>query len=222
MTIPLVLASASPRRAALLAMLGLDFAVHPAGVEERRAAGEAPAGYVERLAREKALAVAALHPEALVIGGDTVVLLEGRVLEKPRDRDDARAMLASLSGRAHHVHTGLALVRRGRTVSRAASARVVFRPVGREFIRRYVDSGEPLDKAGAYGIQGPGSVLVRRVEGDCYAVMGLSVAAFAELLPALGCLFRPGAGVMRANSAEADEDGARSTTHEMRAGQNRR
>ncbi len=204
----LVLASASPRRAELLSMLGLDFTVCPAGIEERRAAGEAPPDYVERLAREKALAVSSRHPDALTIGGDTVVVLEDRVLEKPRGVDDARAMLASLAGRAHDVHSGLALVRRAKAVSRVASARVFFRPVGRAFIRRYADTGEPLDKAGAYGIQGLGSALVRRIEGDYYAVMGLSVAAFVELLPALGCVFRPGRGVMRETGGKSGDPGS--------------
>ncbi len=195
---PLILASASPRRAELLTMLGIEFAVQPAAIEERRAGNEFPPAYVERLAREKAQAISTLHPDALTIGGDTVVVLGDRVLEKPRDRADARAMLTLLAGRSHSVHSGLALVRRGQASARVTSAQVTLRPVGSDVIRRYVETGEPLDKAGAYGIQGLGSTLVRRIAGDYYAVMGLSVAAFVELLPALGFAWHPGCGVVRA------------------------
>lgn len=214
--IPLVLASASPRRADVLRMLGLSFTVSPAGVEERRGPGEAPLAYVERLAREKAWAVSRAGAEspvgeaspvggvspagavsrapadALVIAGDTVVVLGDRVLEKPADSEEAAAMLVALSGRVHEVYSGLALVRRGRVVSRVARARVAFCPVGRGLIESYVETGEPLDKAGGYGIQGCGAALVERIEGDYFTVVGLSVAAFVELLPELGLAYRPG------------------------------
>ena len=191
-SIPVVLASASPRRAEVLRMLGLSFTVSPADVEERREPGEAPLGYVERLSREKALAVSPACASALTIAGDTIVVLDGRVLEKPADREEAAAMLASLSGCVHTVYSGLALARGGRVASRVARARVAFRHVGRELIDSYVETGEPLDKAGAYGIQGYGSALVERIEGDYFTVVGLSVAAFVELLPELGLEYRPG------------------------------
>lgn len=192
----MVLASASPRRAEVLAMLRISFTVAPAGVEERRLPGESPRRYVERLAREKARAAMPARPGALTIAGDTIVVLDGRVLEKPAGPADAAAMLAELSGRAHTVYSGLALTRGERITSGVATARVVFRDLGRELIDRYVETGEPLDKAGAYGIQGYGSALVREIEGDYFTVVGLSVAEFVTLLPGLGLQYRPGEGVV--------------------------
>jgi len=190
--VPVVLASASPRRAEVLRMLGLSFRVVPAGVEERLGAVESPHGYVERLCREKALRVWAGHPDALVVGGDTVVVLDGRVLEKPEGTAAAVEMLTSLSGRTHRVYSGLAVVANGRVETRVARAGVTFRPVTRDMIERYVETGEPLDKAGGYGIQGYGAALVDRIEGDYYTVVGLSVAAFVGLLPHVGLQYRPG------------------------------
>ena len=190
--VPVVLASASPRRADVLRMLGLTFRVVPAGVEERRGAVESPHGYVERLCREKALRVWAGHPDALVVGGDTVVVLDGRVLEKPEGPAAAVKMLTSLAGRTHRVYSGLAVVANGRVETRVARAGVTFRPVERELIERYVQTGEPFDKAGGYGIQGYGAALVDRIEGDYYTVVGLSVSAFVGLLPRVGLEYRPG------------------------------
>ena len=194
--VPIVLASASPRRSDVLAMLGLDFSVVPADVEERRGAGETPEDYVERLAREKANAVSPGRPGALMVGGDTVVVLEERVLEKPVDRTEAIAMLSALSGRAHWVYSGLALAWGGRVVSRIARAQVAFRELGQTFLDSYVKTGEPLDKAGAYGIQGFGSTMIESVEGDYYTVVGLSVAAFVDLLAELDLEYLPGEGVV--------------------------
>lgn len=186
-------------------MLGLAFCATPAELEERRAPGESARGYVERLAREKAERVATAaradgessRPEPVIVAGDTVVEVDGAVLEKPADAAGARAMLSTLSGREHSVYTGLALSRRGRTVSRVASARVVFRSLSAELVSAYVATGEPMDKAGGYGIQGCGSALVERVEGDYYAVVGFPVAAFASLLPELGMEYLPGEIVER-------------------------
>jgi len=200
---PVVLASASPRRSDVLAMLGLTFRVVPADVEERRVPGEAPEDYVERLSREKALAVSPAHPDSLKIAGDTIVVLKGHVLEKPADRAEAVAMLTALSGRAHSVYSGLALAWKGKVVSRVARAKVLFRKVERTFIESYVRTGEPLDKAGAYGIQGYGSTMIEAIEGDYYTVVGLSVAAFVALLAELGLEYRPGRGVVgRAHEPE--------------------
>lgn len=190
--VPVVLASASPRRAAVLRMLGLRFRVVPAGVEERMAAAESPNAYVRRLSLEKVSKVVADHPRALVVGGDTVVVLDGHVLEKPAGRAEAVEMLSALTGRTHYVYSGLAVAANGLSVARVARAAVVFRPVERELIERYVETGEPLDKAGAYGIQGYGAALVDRIEGDYYTVVGLSVAAFMGLLPKVGLHYRPG------------------------------
>lgn len=184
-------------------MLGLSFTVSPADVEELRQPGEEPRRYVERLSREKARTVAPAWANALTIAGDTIVVLDGRVLEKPVDRDEATGMLAALSGRAHTVYSGLALAHAGRIASGVASARVAFRRVGRDLIDSYVDTGEPLDKAGAYGIQGCGSALVARIEGDYFTVVGLSVAAFVGLLPELRLEYRPGQVFARGASRKA-------------------
>lgn len=186
-----VLASASPRRAAVLRMLGLSFSVVPADVEERRKPGEPPRRYVERLSRAKVRRVMAGSPDTLVVGGDTVVAMDRRVLEKPRDGADAVRMLSSLSGSEHRVYSGLAVAVGGRIASNVAAARVIVRPLSREVIEAYVATGEPLDKAGAYGIQGRGASLVERIEGDYYAVVGLSVAAFVDLVPSVGFEYLP-------------------------------
>lgn len=191
--VPVVLASASPRRADVLRMLGLRFRVVPAGVEERLGAVESPNGYVERLSRAKVSEVVAGHPGALVVGGDTVVVMDGRVFEKPEGPAEAVEMLASLAGRTHRVYSGLAVSANGKVESRVARAGVTFRPATREMIERYVETGEPLDKAGSYGIQGYGAALVHRIEGDYYTVVGLSVAALVGLLPRVGLRYRPGA-----------------------------
>lgn len=191
--VPVVLASASPRRADVLRMLGLRFRVVPAGVEERLGAVESPNGYVERLSRAKVSEVVAGHPGALVVGGDTVVVMDGRVFEKPEGPAEAVEMLVSLAGRTHRVYSGLAVSANGKVESRVARAGVTFRPATREMIERYVETGEPLDKAGSYGIQGYGAALVHRIEGDYYTVVGLSVAALVGLLPRVGLKYRPGA-----------------------------
>ena len=204
----IVLASASPRRAAALRMLGLSIAVQPSEVEEVREPGEAPHRYVERLAREKTARVSRRRPLPLTVGGDTVVELDGEVLEKPCSQAEAAEMLSALSGRVHTVYTGMALGRSGRVVSRVAVARVSFRSFSRAWAEEYVASGEPMDKAAAYGIQGLGSALVERVEGDYYAVVGFSVIAFVELLTELGLDYRPGRIVV----ADATTHGAGAVT----------
>ena len=198
-----VLASASPRRADVLRMLGLSFRVVPADVEERRGVVESPHDYVERLSREKVARVAAGYSDALVVGGDTVVVLDGRVLEKPSGPPEAVEMLTSLAGRTHRVYSGLAVAANGRAESRVARAGVTFRSVTRELIERYVDTGEPLDKAGAYGIQGYGAALVDRIEGDYFTVVGMSVAALVGVLPRVGLEYRPGAVVAVEEGADA-------------------
>jgi septum formation protein len=178
----LILASQSPRRAQLLEMLGLRFEVAPADIDETYRAGEEPGAHAERLAREKAEAVAAREPDALVIGSDTVVVLEGEVLGKPRDDEDAVRMLLRLQGRTHEVATGAAVVAGGRTHSLLERVRVHFRAFDERTARAYVATGEPRDKAGAYGIQGFGATVVDRIEGDFFAVMGFPVARFIDLL----------------------------------------
>jgi septum formation protein len=184
---PLVLASQSPRRAQLLGMMGLHFDVVPAEVDESPRGDEPPAIFAERLAREKALAVAAERPDAIVIGSDTLVVIDSRILGKPRDAREAVETLLRLQGWEHRVETGIALVAPGgRIESSVEGVRVRFRPFDRRTAEEYVATGEPLDKAGAYGIQGYGAALVEMIEGDFFAVMGFPIARFVSLLRALG------------------------------------
>lgn len=179
----LILASESPRRAELLSRLGLTFQVAPAGIPEDIREGETPEAHAERLSREKALKVQEAFPDALVIGGDTVVVLDGEILGKPTHLDDAVAMLSALSGRSHVVVSGLALAfPTGDVRSGTLSTRVTFRSYDPAFARLYAETGEPMDKAGAYGIQGLGSALVEGIEGDYHTVMGLPLPLFLDLL----------------------------------------
>lgn len=171
----LVLASQSPRRSELLTTAGFQFTIRVRPVEEQRAPGEAPEAYVRRLAREKAEAVWEGHDVEVVLGADTVVVLDGEVLEKPRDADDARRMLALLSGREHIVITGICLRHlRGAEVDSVTTS-VHFLPLSGKEIDDYVASGEPMDKAGAYAIQGLASKFIDRIEGDFSNVVGLPV-----------------------------------------------
>jgi septum formation protein len=182
----LILASQSPRRAQLLRMLGLHFDVLPSDVDETYRAGEEPGEHAERLAREKAAAVARARPDALVIGCDTVVVVDGRVLGKPRDARDAVRMLMGLQGREHMVATGVAVASDANVRSAVERVTVRFREFDEDFARAYVATGEPLDKAGAYGIQGYGATLVDRIEGDFFAVMGLPIVKLVLLLETQG------------------------------------
>lgn len=181
----LVLASGSPRRRAVLSALGLTFDVRPPEVDETVRDGESGTDAARRLAEEKAAAVAAADEE-LVLAADTIVVLDEHLLGKPAGREEAAEMLGRLSGREHVVITGLALRARNEIVSAATPTAVTFRPLDEEEIMAYVRTGEPLDKAGAYGIQGYGSALVERIEGDFFNVMGLPVPTFLDLLRALG------------------------------------
>jgi septum formation protein len=185
---PLVLASASPRRRQLLEMLGIPHRAHAADVQEIRLPREAPAAYARRLARDKARAV----PGALVLGADTIVVLDDEVLEKPRDAEDAVVMLSRLQGRRHEVITAICLLAGGRELEAADRTAVYFRPASEALIRGYVATGEPMDKAGAYGIQGYGAALVDRIEGDFFGVMGLPVRLVLDLLGQAGVEYRFG------------------------------
>ena len=177
-----VLASASPRRRELLALVGIGHEVRPADVDESVHPGEEPAAYVERLARAKAEAVAARAPEALVVGSDTTVVVDGEILGKPTDEDDARRMLRALSGRTHVVLTAVAVARGARVESAVERVSVTFRALDDAEIARYIATGEPMDKAGSYGIQGFGATIVARIEGDYFAVMGLALGRLVALL----------------------------------------
>ncbi|EKS1845922.1 septum formation inhibitor Maf [Cronobacter muytjensii] len=179
----LYLASGSPRRQELLGMLGVTFERLLPGVEEQRAEEEAPQDYVTRLARDKARAGVALAARDLpVLGADTIVVLDGDVLEKPRDAAHAAEMLGRLSGQTHQVMTAVALADRQRVRERLVITRVTFRTLTAQDIAAYVGSGEPMDKAGAYGIQGLGGCFVRSIEGSYHAVVGLPLVETWELL----------------------------------------
>lgn len=191
MSVPVVLASASPRRRELLTLLGLSFAVAPTDVDEARRDGEAPEVHAERLAREKARAGG--REGAVTIGADTIVVLDGDILGKPRDRAEAAAMLRRLAGREHVVHTAIAVAYAGHVAAAVVSTRVWFRPLAESTIAAYLDTGEPMDKAGAYGIQGYGAVLVDRIEGDYFTVMGLGLARLVDLLGEVGLRYDFGA-----------------------------
>jgi len=183
----LILASSSPRRQELLRDAGFLFEVHPAHVPEERAAGESPLQYACRLAREKAQAVARDFPGRYVLGADTVVVVEDQVLEKPRDAQDAARMLHLLSGKGHQVITAVSLVRpEGNSDTRTSTTQVYFREVAEEEIVRYVSSGEPMDKAGAYAIQGGAAQWIQRIEGDYSNVVGLPLSLVKEMLRARG------------------------------------
>ena len=177
-----ILASQSPRRRELLTLVGITHEVRPADIDETYLAGEKPAPHAERLARGKCAVIAEREPDALVIGSDTIVVVDGDVLGKPRDRAHARQMLRRLSGRSHVVMTGVAVSWRGSTLSGVEQVGVTFRGLSDEEIERYIDTGEPMDKAGAYGIQGFGATIVARVDGDYFAVMGLALNRLAGLL----------------------------------------
>ena len=168
----LILASASPRRSELLRTAGFSFTVRSRPVEEVRAPGEGPEDYARRLARAKAEAAWESRDE-IVLGADTIVVLNDRVLEKPADAEEARAMLRMLSGRTHTVITAICLRHAGGEIVDAASTRVHFAELDSTEIDEYVASGEPMDKAGAYGIQGLASKFVDRIEGCYFNVMGL-------------------------------------------------
>ena len=182
--VPVVLASQSPRRRELLDLVGIRHEVRPANIDETYLAGERPRAHAERLAREKAHAVSA--PNAVTIGSDTIVVVDGDVLGKPRDETDAARMLRRLSGRSHVVITAVAAHWRGRLLSAVEEVGVTFRPLSDDDIRAYIATGEPMDKAGAYGIQGFGATIVERVDGDYFAVMGLPLNRLTRLLESLG------------------------------------
>jgi septum formation protein len=171
----LVLASRSPRRGEILRQAGIPFTVRAADVDESVLTGEPPEEYVQRLACAKARAIASA-PGEIVLGADTTVVVDGEILGKPADAADARRMLALLSGRSHRVLTGICLRRGAEAIRDCAATTVVFAALTQSEIDEYVASGEPLDKAGAYGIQGLASKFVERIEGDYFNVMGLPVA----------------------------------------------
>lgn len=182
----IVLASGSPRRRELLETLGLEFSVVPAKGEEIAPEGAGPAETVMALSKAKAGEVAKSRPESLVIAADTVVWVEGRILGKPKDEAEARSMLHMLSDNTHEVYTGVTLMLGEKEAVGAECTKVFFRRLTDEEIDRYVSTGEPMDKAGAYGIQGRAALMVRRLEGDYFNVMGLPLCRLGQMLEEIG------------------------------------
>ena len=194
MTLPhVILASQSPRRRELLTLIGIPHEVRPADIDESYSAGELPRAHAERLAREKAAVVARVTPDAVVIGSDTIVVIDDDVLGKPRDEREAAAMLVRLSGRTHTVMTAIAVQWRGTLRSAVEQVDVTFHPLTSAEIDAYIATREPMDKAGAYGIQGFGATIVARVDGDYFAVMGLPLQRMVRLMAELGLSYRFGA-----------------------------
>ena len=188
-----ILASASPRRRDLLTMIGITHEVIPADVDETYGPEEVPRAHAERLAREKASVLAARAPDAVIIAADTIVVVDGDVLGKPRDADEAARMLRRLAGRTHTVFTAVAVASGAKILSGVEEVGVTFRPLDDATITSYVATREPMDKAGAYGIQGYGAAIVERIDGDYFAVMGLAIGRMLALLRELGFRydFRP-------------------------------
>jgi septum formation protein len=184
----LVLASASPRRRELLKNAGIPFIVQPSEIPELPRVGEAPQAFAERLAREKALDVFRRRPQDFVLGADTIVIVDGQILGKPRDAGDAARMLRLLAGRTHQVITGVCLIgpyRKGRSSleeTRSENTLVTISELSDDDIQSYVATGEPLDKAGAYAIQGRASRWISRIEGDYFNVVGLPVSLVYRML----------------------------------------
>jgi septum formation protein len=190
---PLVLASSSPRRSEILTAVGWPFEAHPAHIDETRLEGESPEEFVGRLAREKAERVAGGRLFGLVLGADTTVVVEGHVLEKPRDEDEARRMLRLMSGRWHEVLTGVALVsaESGRAASGVERTRVRFGEMTDEEIAWHVETGDVLDKAGAYAIQGRAALFIEAIDGDYWNVVGLPVRLVYKLARSFEAEARP-------------------------------
>ena len=183
----IILASGSPRRRELLAGLGWNFEVIPPQVDEKKIDGEPPAELVKRLAEEKASSVASRFLGNWVLGADTVVALEGRILGKPNSEGEAAKMIAELSGRTHSVFTGVALIAPdGRKLINAEETRVTFRPLGKEDILAYIALGESMDKAGAYAIQERGTLLAERIDGCYFNVVGLPLFRVSQMFAEMG------------------------------------
>lgn len=180
----IILASSSPRRRELLLGMGLEFDIIPSDVDETVSPDLAPAQIVEELAFRKARDIATTYPHKIVIGSDTVVVWSDRVLGKPQDEEEAFQMLSRLQGDWHRVYTGLAVIHGQSGIKKVGHTctRVQMKPLSPEKIKRYISSGEPMDKAGAYAIQGIGATLVQRIEGDYFTVVGLPVSLLADYL----------------------------------------
>jgi septum formation protein len=192
-SVSVVLASGSPRRRELLSLIGIEHRVHPANIDESLQGRETPRKHAERLAREKAAAVADQDETIVTIAADTIVVIDRKILGKPANAVDAGSMLTLLNGRRHRVITAVAVARAGQIFSAVEEVDVRFRKLSEDEIDAYIATGEPLDKAGAYGIQGYGATIVERIEGDYFAVMGLPLVKLIKLLEQSGVIYRFGA-----------------------------
>jgi len=184
----IILASASPRRKEILEKTGLKFKVDESDYEEKTDPGLKPHDLTRFLSREKASDVARRYGDAIVIAADTIVVLRGRLFGKPRNEEHAKEMLKAMSGKAHSVITGFTIIDTAgkKEISRSVESKVFFKRLSADEIEAYIRSGEPLDKAGAYGVQGLGAVLIKKIEGDFFNVMGLPLDALAESLKKFG------------------------------------
>ena len=184
MAYKLILASQSPRRAALMKQAGLQFEVMPSNSDEESVPHDKPAKYVKTIAKMKANAIAAKVSEGIIIAADTTVYLDGKIYNKPKDRAEAIEMLKLFSGKVHKVTSGLCVINKytGKTVTKAVTTSVKFRELSDRLISWYVDTGEPYDKAGGYGIQAKGGILVEWVKGDYYNVTGLPLVTLMKIL----------------------------------------
>ncbi len=178
----LILASQSPRRRELLEKCGIPFICEPADIDETITEGNDLSDEIRRLSRRKAEAVLALHPDAVIIGSDTIVAVDGKILGKPKDRNEAREMLQMLSGNTHQVITGLCVISSSRCFQDVSVSHVTFAPLSADEIDAYVSSGECDDKAGAYAIQGGAGKFITNIDGDYYAIMGLPLNSVYEEL----------------------------------------
>lgn len=178
----IILASESPRRKELLTLMGLDFCVITSHVVEQPPRDAAPGDYVEALALQKAQAVSMLHPHDCVIGADTIVYLDGDILGKPHTPENAKRYLGRMQGRTHTVYTGVAVLTSGASDVRHCCTAVTFAPMTAREIDWYVSTGEPLDKAGAYGVQGPGGIFVERIDGNYFNVIGMPLPMLYRML----------------------------------------
>lgn len=184
----LILASKSPRRKELLSLITTDFEIIPAVGEENADPSLPPEEFVRELAAAKASEIAKAHPNDVIIGSDTVVAINGEILGKPKDKDDAFRMLSLISGTKHSVFSGVAVIKDGRLHSFTEETKVKFFELDKDEIERYIATGEPFDKAGAYGIQDYGALLVEGIEGDYYNVMGLPTGRLYRLMRELEIL----------------------------------
>lgn len=182
----MILASASPRRKELLSLVTTHFTISPADIDETVELNEKPKDYVCRMAKEKAQAIQTLYPEEVIIGCDTTVVVDQTILGKPMDTEDAKKMLTQLSASTHQVLTAVCVITPEKTYEHLEVVDVTFYPLDAEDIEQYVKIGEPMDKAGAYGIQGKASVFVKKIQGDYFSIVGLPVGYLNQLFKQLG------------------------------------